>query len=315
MNSDQPIDLDKQAELMKKYVVYTRKTRVQKLLVYTGYFRLSRYGKYLLSQSNIIKSKPNQELLFEAYDFDVKVRKVFFDYVKKAEIQFKSHLVNAVSLKVNDSAFYLDQQYYTPSKGDNDKIKKKANRKFFAEKFFENLKKQEEELRRNVTKFPELKDYRNGGGRSKQKIPCWAALSYFDFGTVTNIYAYLRGDLRKEVLVYGYSGKNYGKQVTKQMDTWLDATRNLRNVCSHHNKLIGKTSSIVLPESGEDEILVTNTDLFSRIYALRKLLNEKDVKQLKVDLDKIIRKTKFDLYLFGILPSDWKERFDRINKL
>src|SRR5690554_3063063 len=145
MNRDQPIDLDQQAELMKKYIVFKRKTRVKKLLVYTGYFRLSRYGKYLLSQSNIIKAKPNQDLLFDAYDFDVKLRKLFFDYVKKAEIQFKSHLANAVSLKINDAVFYLDMQYYTPSKGENDKNKKKSNREFFNNKLFNSLKSQEKE--------------------------------------------------------------------------------------------------------------------------------------------------------------------------
>ncbi len=135
MSHDQPIDLNQQAELMKKYVVFKRKTRIRKMLIYTGYFRLSRYGKYLLSQSNIIKAKPNQDLLFEAYDFDVKLRKLFFDYVKKAEIQFKSHLANAVSIKINDAVFYLDKQSYTPSKSENDKKKKDSNRKFFNTNF------------------------------------------------------------------------------------------------------------------------------------------------------------------------------------
>ncbi|WP_312700902.1 Abi family protein [Sedimentibacter sp.] len=166
-----------------------------------------------------------------------------------------------------------------------------------------------------MNKYPELKEYRNGGSRSIKKIPCWAAFSYFEFGTITNIYSYLRGDLRKSVLIYGYSKNNYGKEVTKQMDTWIDAIRSLRNVCAHHNKLIGKTSSIVLPEFGEANILVTNTDLFSRMYALKKILNENDAIQLKSEMDKLIKNTKFDVYLFDILPSDWQDRYDRINKL
>lgn len=315
MNNDQPIDLEQQAELMNKYIIFKRKTRVKKLLFYTGYFRLSRYGKYLLSQSNIIKAKPNQDLLFKSYDFDVKIRKLFFDYVKKAEIQFKSHLANAVSLKTDNAAFYLDAKYYTPSKGDVDKSRKLSNRKFFNNKFFKTLQAQEKELRQNVNKYPELKEYRSGGSKSKKKIPCWAAFSYFEFGTITNIYAFLRGDLRKAVLTYGYSGNNYGKEVTKQMDTWLDAIRNLRNVCAHHNKLIGKTSSIVLPTYGETHILVTYTDLFSRMYALKKVLSKKDAKQLQIDLDKLVEKANFDVYLFEILPTDWKERYERINQL
>lgn len=315
MDNDKPIDLEQQVELMKKYIIFDKKTHIKKLLIYTGYFRLSRYGKYLLSQSNIIKAKPNQDLLFKAYDFDVRLRRVFFDYTKKAEIQFKSHLSNAVSLKTEDAAFYLDKNNYTPSKGDRDKNKRNSNQKFFNNILYKNLQTQEEELRQSVNKYPELKEYRIGGSRSTKKIPSWAAFSYFEFGTITNIYAFLRGDLRKTVLTYGYSKNNYGKEVTKQIDTWLGAIRNLRNVCAHHNKLIGKTSSILLPIFGEEDILVTNTDLFSRIYALKKILNDNDAKQLKIELDKLIKKSKFDVYLFEILPSDWQERYDRINKL
>lgn len=94
---------------------------MKKMLFYTGYFRLSRYGKYLLSMTSIIKAKPDQELLFEVYSFDVELRKLFFTYSKKAEVQFKSHLSNAVSLKTGDEAFYLNKGYYTETKGDNDK--------------------------------------------------------------------------------------------------------------------------------------------------------------------------------------------------
>ena len=43
--------------------------------------------------------------------------------------------------------------------------------------------------------------------------------------------------------------------------------------------------------------------------------NNKDLKQLSEELDKLIKKSKFDIYLFGILPTDWKERYDKINIL
>lgn len=125
----------------------------------------------------------------------------------------------------------------------------------------------------------------------------------------------MKGDLRKEVLSYGYTKRNYGKEVTKQLDTWLDAIRNLRNVCAHHNKLIGRTSSIVLPAYDDVDILITNTDLFSRMYALKKVLHEKDGTALKEDMVKILKKAKFDVYFFEILPRDWESRYDRIKSL
>jgi len=75
--------LDEQADLMKKYVVFKKKTHIKKLLFYTVYFRLNRYKKYLLSLTNIIKAKLDQELLFEVYPFDVELRKLLFNCSKK----------------------------------------------------------------------------------------------------------------------------------------------------------------------------------------------------------------------------------------
>lgn len=313
---DKPFDLENQIISMKKYVVFSKKNRIRNLLSYTGYFRLSRYGKYLLSYTSILKTKPNQELLFEVYKFDAELRKLLFTYCKKAEIQFKSNLSNAVSLKLEDPLFYLDKNYYTPTRGESDKKKRDLNKKYFP-KFFDTLIKSEKELRRNAKKYPDLKEYRTGGNRFSSKVPSWAAFSSFEFGTITNIYSYLRGDLRKEVLIYGYSRKNYGKKTTQQMDTWLDAIRNLRNICAHHNILVGRTSSVVLIDADKDDanILTSGTDLFSRIYALRKILKYEDGISLKKDISKLIKKTKFDIHQFDILPLEWENHFDRIESL
>lgn len=315
-NFDEPLGIEEQINLMKKYVVFSKKIKMRRLISYMGYFRTSRYGKYLLSYTNILKTKPNQDLLFAVYNFDLELRKLLFHYCKKAEIQFKSYLSNAVSIKENNSVFYIDKNFYTVTKGENDKNKRNSNVWFFNNKFFKNVIKQENELRKNVNKYPELKEYRTGGQRAKKKIPCWAAFSYVEFGTITNIYSYLRGDLRKAVLIYGYSQKNYSKQTTKQMDTWLDAIRNLRNFCAHHNKLVGRTSSVVLLDTADDPSLLTsNTELFSRIYALKKILGEGDSNQLQKELKSIISKAKFNIYQFNILPSNWENLFNSIKYL
>ena len=286
---------------------------MRKFLSYTGYFRASRYGKYLLSFTSVLRTKPKQDLLFDTYDFDVELRKLFFSYTKKAEIQFKSHLSNAVSLNTNDPTFYLKDRSYTKSRGERDRQKRNSNIRFYSN-FKKPLVDTEKKLSQSVNKYPEFQAYRRGGRRSAKEIPCWAAFSYFEFGSITNMYAYLSGDLRKDVLVYGYSKGRYGKQITKQMDTWLDAIRNLRNICSHHNKLVGKTSSIVLLDSADDvNVLSSQTELFSRIYALKKVLRVEDSEELKCDLQKVIRKANFDIYKFNILPRNWEDLFERIH--
>ena len=303
---DNPLNLEEQILFMKKYVIFSKRVKMRRFLTYTGYFRASRYGKFLLSYSHLLGGKPSQDLLFKIYDFDTALRELLLVYSKKAEIQFKSHLSNSISLKLKSATFYLNIANYTPSKGERDSNKRNLNKKHFS-KFIKKLKKDEEDLRKNILKYPELKEYRTGGKRTRYKIPSWAAFSYFDLGNIVYIYSYLNGALRKEVLQYGYSRKSYGKNVTKQVDTWLDAIRNLRNVCAHHNKLVGKTSSIVLLDNlDDDDILSNNTDLFSRLYALKKILREKDADNLKIDLKKLINKKNIDIYKFNILPKDWE---------
>lgn len=285
-------------------------------LGYAGYFRASRYGKYLLTQVNVFGSKADAKMFFELYEFDTQLRLLLFKYCKKAEVYFKSAIANAISLKTGDAGFYLNKQYYTPTKSEKDKKTRNRNVSFFDTKFFVGLINDEEKLRRDVVKHQELKEYRKGGSRQNNVLPVWAAFAYFEMGTIVMLYSYLRGDLRKEVLEYTYSGNNYKKEVTKQMDTWLDAIRNLRNYCAHHSMLVGMTSSVVIPDNKDSaDVLPDNTNLYSRLYALKKILPQKDSNMLVEELDKLISKTKLDIYKMNILPENWKELYNRILSL
>ena len=312
-NTELPMDLESQVVLMKKYIIFRQRKKMREFLGYAGYFRASRYGKFLLTQVNAFGSKADSKVFFELYDFDVQLRLLLFKYCKKAEVRFKSAIANAVSLKTGDAGFYLDRQYYTPTKSEKDKKTRNRNITFFNTKFFANLTNDEEKLRRDVVKHPELREYRKGGTRQNNVLPVWAAFSYFEMGTMVLIYSYLRGDLRKEVLDYTYSQKNYKKEVTKQMDTWLDAVRNLRNYCAHHSMLVGMTSSVVIPDNRDSsDVLPDNTNLYSRLYALKKILSQEDANMLETELDRLVSRAKIDVYKMNILPSNWKDLYDRI---
>ena len=56
-------------------------------------------------------------------------------------------------------------------------------------------------------------------------------------------------------------------------------------------------------------------DFFSRLYALKKVMNPKDSEAMKIKLKKIIARAKIDVYQLGVLPADWEEKFDRIKDL
>lgn len=314
-NLDTPLTIEQQVLLMKKYVVFRQSTKMKRLLQNEGYFRVSRYGKYLLSHTHILKVKPSQSLLFELYAFDEALREIFYRYTQKAEIQIKNHIANAVSLYLEDATFYLKETSYTETQGETDKKKRQACRDKFPQ-FLKQIKDAENSLIRSLNKYPELKEYRKGGKRYRKRIPAWTAFMYFDFGSIEFMYAYLRLDLKKHVLAYGYPStqRKISKMDVKNMDTWIAAIRNLRNVCSHHNMLVGRTSSIIhLDKIDSCELLRSNTDLFSRMYALKKVLCSADSKALKEDIRKLIRKTKFDIYELNILPTTWEDLYESIH--
>lgn len=309
-----PINLEEQIDVIKKYVVFRQRKRMREFLQYAGYFRVSRYGKYLLSYSGIMGNKPKQDLLFQLYEFDVKLRNLLVLYCNKAEVRFKSAVSNAVSIKTQDAVFYLDRQYYTPSKSEKDAKKRKRNEKYF-QRFLDDILEKENTLRKDVVKHPELKEYRKGGSKQNSSLPVWVVFSYFEFGTITMLYSYLRGDLRKDVLNYAFSNGKYKKEATKQMDTWLDAIRNLRNYCAHNSMVSGMTSSVVIRDLNDSpDVLPKDTDLFSRLYALKKILPRKDSEQMKKELKKLIQRTKFDIYQLNILPQDWENLIDQIEE-
>lgn len=315
-NTDIPLSIEEQILLMKSYVTFRQKTKMRRLLQKEGYFRISRYGKQLLSYTNVLRAKPNQELLFDIYDFDLELRQIFYRYTQKAEIQLKNHIANAISLHLQNPTFYLDPNSYTASRGERNRQTKQKYQKFFR-KFFQEIIKSERKIRTQQNKYPEFSSYRGAGSRSRKRIPAWAAFMYFDYGTVMHIYSYLRLDLRKEVLRYGFpnSQRSISKMDTQNMDTWIDAIRNLRNICSHHNKLVGRTSSVVHLDRHFDSpsYLPSDTDLFSRMYALKKILHSDDSEELKMEIKKLINKSKFNVFQFNILPQNWESLYNGIH--
>ena len=105
---EQPITLEEQVLMMKKYVLFRQKKKMRDFLNYAGYFRASRYGKFLLSQVEAVGSKSKQDALFSLYWFDVELRRILTYYCNRAEVRFKSAVSNACAIQIQNATFYLD---------------------------------------------------------------------------------------------------------------------------------------------------------------------------------------------------------------
>ena len=239
-----PITLEEQIDMMKKYVSFRQRIRMRRFLLHAGYFRASRYGKFLLSNVENVGYKSSQDALFALYQFDVDLRRILIYYCNRVEVRFKSAISNACAIKAQDGTFYMKKEYYAPSRGERDTKKRKTNIKYFESVFYDDIVRKEEKLRKNVVKYPELKEYRKGGNRHTNKLPIWVTFSYTEFGTMSMMYNYLRGDLRKGVLTYLFHEKRYSKGDTELVDTWLDGVRNLRNYCAHNSMVVGLKSYV-----------------------------------------------------------------------
>ena len=269
----------------------------------------------MLSNVENVGYKSSQDALFALYQFDVNLRRILIYYCNRVEVRFKSAISNDCAIKAQEGTFYMKKEYYTPSRGERDTKKRKTNIKYFKNVFYDDIVRKEEKLRKNVVKYPELKEYRKGGNRHTNKLPIWVTFSYTEFGTMSMMYNYLRGDLRKSVLTYLFHEKRYSKGDTELVDTWLDGVRNLRNYCAHNSMVVGMKSSVVLRHQKDAEkLLPKNNDLYSRLYALKKLLSVKDAKSMKKDLVKLIKKSNVDVDTLRILPEQWEILYDEISE-
>ena len=194
-----PLDLDEQVILMKKYVSFENDSAIKRRLVYTGFFRLRRYGMFLLSKIGRLGKKPTEQMLYDLYDFDEKLRLILFAYCKKAEIGLKTNMTVGLSNRVNNHLFYLDENSYTPTKSNNDKVEKQKNMRMF-EGFLKDIRNNEKRIRTDTGRYPEIKEMRPKGKSENDHLPAEVYFYYIDLGDICPIYSYLRGDLRKEVL-------------------------------------------------------------------------------------------------------------------
>ena len=58
-----PITLEEQIDMMKKYVSFRQRIRMRRFLLHAGYFRASRYGKFLPSNVENVGYKSSQDAL------------------------------------------------------------------------------------------------------------------------------------------------------------------------------------------------------------------------------------------------------------
>ena len=97
------IDINKQVIEIRKYITFSGKKTMSQFLFKNGYYRVSRYAKFAVSYSSVLKKKPNLRVLklknLEAFDakYDIKYLegKVLVQDLNKSMIKEMNVVTNA----------------------------------------------------------------------------------------------------------------------------------------------------------------------------------------------------------------------------
>ena len=149
-------------------------------------------------------------------------------------------------------------------------------------------------------------------------IPLWVLVKVLSFGIISEFYSILKAEDKASI------SKIYNISVD-DLTNYLSILANYRNVCAHEDILyenktqrsINDTVYHILLgiEKKDGEYVKGKNDLFALIIILRQILRDEDVKNLILELERLINNLSINLHTIGIekvldrmgFPLNWKE--------
>ena len=277
----EPLTIDEQINNLSNIgLIISNKEEVKKFLNDVSYFRFIKAFSIGLKQKNgDYNSGVTFDEIKELYLFNCNFRQSLFVQIEKIEINLRCRISNYFSCKYGnfgyeDSSNFNDSVYHT---------------QFLADIDFE--------ISRNE-KAPFVKNFRNN--YETGKLPLYALIELFSFGTLSKFYKNMKNEDKKEV------AKLYGVGYT-YLESWIEHIAFVRNICAHYGRLynvnLAKTPSLYKQYSN---IGINNKRIFATLLCIRYLLlNDKHWDEY-VDLIGLFFEkypnVKIDLMGF---PPDW----------
>ncbi len=106
-----PANYDKQIIILKNlWFIINDEIYAKKYLKHIWFFRLSHYFNYLLKYQNWEKNSFDD--ILKCYIFDRKLKLIFSDIIERIEVSVKANIIDTLSLKYNNSVFFLNEEIY-----------------------------------------------------------------------------------------------------------------------------------------------------------------------------------------------------------
>ena len=305
MRDKQFKNLDEQIEIFKyKGLEIEDEEYAKEVLLRENYFFLTGYRHMLMQKNNpknYIKGATFEEL-YSIFLFDRQFRNLIFKNLLIVENNAKSIFSYQLSKKYG----YKENDYLKPANFDMSPEKSRQVNDL--------IKKMKRQVRVNGYQHSATMHYLNNYGY----IPLWVLVKVLSFGIISEFYTILKQEDKIAI------SKIYNIDVD-DLSNYFSILANYRNVCAHEDILYeNKTQRCIdntvyhillgIPKK-DGEYTMGKNDLFALIIILRQILSNDDVKNLIVELDKIIENLSFNLHSISIdvvldrmgFPTNWKE--------
>ena len=254
----------------------------KKILNDISYFRLIKaYSLNLKPKNGQYNANVTFEQILDLYLFNANFRQLIFPEIEKIEINVRCRISNYFASKYGvlgylDSENFNDKEYYKTFLNDIDDEIRRNSKALFVKNFSENYE----------------------GG----KLPIYALVEVFSFGTLSKFYKNLNNPDKKEI------AKTFGVGYT-YLESWLESISFVRNICAHYGRLynarLSKTPQLYKEYSKDG---IGNQRIFGVLLCLKHLL-QKDTHWDKFveNIELLLKKhTSVDIKTMGF-PNDWKK--------
>lgn len=305
MRDKQFKNLDEQIEIFRyKGLVIEDEAYAKDVLLRENYFFLSGYRHLFMDSENpkfYLKGTTFEEL-YSLFLFDRQFRNIIFKNLLIVENNAKSIMSYQLSKKYG----YKENDYLKPSNFDMSVDKTRQVNDL--------IKKMKRQIRVNGSQHSATMHYISNYGY----IPLWVLVKVLSFGIISEFYTILKMDDRVSI------AKIYNISV-EDLTNYLSLLANYRNVCAHEDILFeNKTQrtinntvyhTLLGIKKKDGEYIKGKNDLFALIIILRQVLRNEDVKNLILEIKRVLENLKLNLHTIPIekvldrmgFPYNWEE--------
>ena len=278
-----PLTVEEQIQNLKELNLHIEdEEEARRLLNDISYFRLIKAFSLGLKPKN---GKYNDGISFnqivELYKFNCDFRQILFPIIERIEVNLRCRVANYFSEKYGVLGYEYSMNF--------------ADREYH-ESFLEDI---ELEISRNE-KSPFVKNFINH--YSDGKIPMYALVELFSFGTLSKFYKNMKNPDKKAI------AQSYGVGYT-YLESWVESIAYVRNLCAHYGRLYNaKIPKRPRLYKEYIEAGITDIRVFGILVCISRLVFH-DVHWINFveRLEKLIQKypnVKIDTMGF---PPNWKE--------